>query len=574
VSEPIHIRKANRWRATYNPLRGLTIARVVDLLEQGERGAYADLQWAYRYVEKRDATLRGLKRLRLAAIGKLDWDIKIVSELSDADQRRAEAQAKKLREAYERITNLRQAIRFLALAEFRGFSHLEKRYEGDRPGKPVVRLEPVEQWFWCRDTSAGDWQYNPEAVSRTQGEPVDLQHFMVREVEDPINEIGLINHVYQGMGRKDWAGFVETYGIPPIFGELPQNVPSGDTEKFQQMMEAIISDMRGTMPNGAKVHTVDAGARGVNPFDSFIRFFKEETVLAGTSGKLTMLNDSTGLGSGQSDLHSSVFDALAQAEAGEISELFQEHFDRQILGDEPALAYFEIAAEDQEDVDKLVDRTLKLKQAGILMDIEDLSERTGYKLTPMPTDSATQDGVPILAQQLGVGGTQGLLKVVSDVAAGLIPEKEGVATLQTVFGAGPAQAAQMLADGVKAMPQPAALTISNRLRTLRRTRNRQSPIDPPHAAIAQAASADVLKALTRELVAPVRAQVEAALAQDDLEQIATALEQIRAALPARLKALKIDGPDAAAIEAALVASLLNGLADAQDLRARIAANPS
>lgn len=367
-----------------NPLRGFTIQRAVTLLEDGERGAYADLQWAFRFAEKRNATLRALKRLRLAAIGKLDWDIKRVD-----DSRAAKRQQERIRAAYDRIENLREAIRFTALAEFRGFSHLEKRYEGDNPTNDVVRLEPVEQWFWCRDTSLGEWQYNATAQNTTRGEPVELQHFIVREVDDPIDEIGLLAHAAEGLGKKDYAGFIETYGLPPIFGELPPDTADATkVAQYQAMMEAVIGDMRGTIPSGAKIHTVGDGVRGVNPFREFLDTIREEIVLAGTSGKLTMLNGPTGLGGGQSEVHQDTFDELAQAEAAEISELFQRHFDEVILerefGGQPCLAYFEIAAKDQVDVGQVLDHAVKAKQAGVRIETTELAEKTGYTLVDEP----------------------------------------------------------------------------------------------------------------------------------------------------------------------------------------------
>ena len=36
-----------------NPLRGLTMERIVQLVEQGERGAFADMQWFYQAMVAR-----------------------------------------------------------------------------------------------------------------------------------------------------------------------------------------------------------------------------------------------------------------------------------------------------------------------------------------------------------------------------------------------------------------------------------------------------------------------------------------------------------------------------------------
>jgi len=41
----VYTSKDNQWREYVNPLRGLTLERIVSLIEQGERGAFADLQW-------------------------------------------------------------------------------------------------------------------------------------------------------------------------------------------------------------------------------------------------------------------------------------------------------------------------------------------------------------------------------------------------------------------------------------------------------------------------------------------------------------------------------------------------
>ncbi|MCS6248684.1 MAG: hypothetical protein H2173_14515, partial [Opitutus sp.] len=49
------LKVAAKWRAQFNPLRSLTFQRAVSLLEEGERGAYAELQWTYRFIEKREA---------------------------------------------------------------------------------------------------------------------------------------------------------------------------------------------------------------------------------------------------------------------------------------------------------------------------------------------------------------------------------------------------------------------------------------------------------------------------------------------------------------------------------------
>ena len=130
-------------------------------------------------------------------------------------------------------------------------------------------------------------------VCRCRGDPVlDEARFIYREVDAPIDEVAVIAHVRQSLSQKDWDGFVETYGLPPLFLELPPDLPAEREAEYQAQAEAIIGDARGTMPNGTKIHTVDAGARGQNPFAEHLRYQDELIVLAATGGKLTVLAES------------------------------------------------------------------------------------------------------------------------------------------------------------------------------------------------------------------------------------------------------------------------------------------
>jgi len=382
----LHVKRANIWRDAYNPLRGLNVRRVVSLLEAGERGAYAELQWTYRFIEKRDAVLRGGKRSLIASVGSMDWEIRTVDEKKlppGTTKAMAEKQRDTLRAAYDRIDNLRQAIEHFCLAEFRGFAHLEKCYAaGGQNDGAITRLEPIEQWYLVREGLNGDWQYNPDArFGRTKGEEIPPGRVLVREVEDPINEIALIAFVRKNLSQKDWDGYIESYGIPSIFAIMPQQVRIGEEDKYLEIAEKVIGNARGVLPNGADIKSVDNGARGVNPFRDHLRYQDEQIVLAITSGLLTMLAES-GSGTLAGGAHSETFDRIARGLAGRISESFQRQFDKEILelshSGEPVLAYFAIAAEEETDTGEFITGVKDLSLAGFEVSPGQISEKTGY----------------------------------------------------------------------------------------------------------------------------------------------------------------------------------------------------
>ncbi len=263
--------KDHGWRDNYNPLRGMSMPKLISLLEAGERGEYADLQWFYYYMERSDAMIYSVLQRRRAALLAVDWDIRVVArgdgrETADrrpqtvdrkakagragawrsqtagkkADKVLADEQVAFLTEVYDRIDNFRDAVSFLFSGLFRGYAHLEKHFT---ESGLIHRLEPVEQWFWVRDGMFGDWEYNPHSLSgRSRGIPVDYNDFVVFEsVTGGLNRILSVLYLRKNLSQKDWDSFLEVYGIPSVFLVGPPNTPSSKEEEYQAIAEQIIA---------------------------------------------------------------------------------------------------------------------------------------------------------------------------------------------------------------------------------------------------------------------------------------------------------------------------------------------
>lgn len=78
---PIFSQKSNRWREYCNPLRGLSLPKLVSLLEAGERGQYADLQWMDYYMERPDPMIFSILQRRKDALLDCDWDIRLTTDV-------------------------------------------------------------------------------------------------------------------------------------------------------------------------------------------------------------------------------------------------------------------------------------------------------------------------------------------------------------------------------------------------------------------------------------------------------------------------------------------------------------
>lgn len=392
----------NRWRAQYNPLRGLTLARAVNLLEAHPQGIMADLQWTNLFIEGTDADLLALVDRRTSAITEMDYDALIVPKTKQRpatfDQKLADEQRAALQEAYDRVENLYELFGHLLLAKFRGYAHAEKArtVAGD-----VVRFEIVDQWNVVRDGFNGDWKYNPEAQNTTfEALPADniipAEDFIIRVAPRPIDRIALIKFIRTNLGQKDWDAFVEIFGMDPVIITGPPNVPAENEAEYESAAREVAEGGSGYLPHGSTAEFANA-QRGVSPFRDYLEYLSEKLILAGTGGMLTMLARS-GTGTLAGEAHTETFQMIAKNDARSISEVLQTQFDKPLLArlfpGKPILAYFALAQNEETDPKQVVEDAAKLKTAGFKLDASEFSEKTGYNLQDAPDPAADPNAGP------------------------------------------------------------------------------------------------------------------------------------------------------------------------------------
>lgn len=386
-SLPQRVAALNRWRESYNPLRGLNIQRAIRLLEDYFAGNMADLQWAYFFIEQTDPDLIALLELRLGRLLEMDWNI-LTPDEDGIDQKLAEEQEAFLRERCDQLANLYETIEHLAMAPFRGYAHAEKWYGADGY---CNHLEIVDQWNVVRDGLVGGWRYNPTAKSTSfAGLSADAdmppEQFIFREARRPINRYALIKFVRANLAEKDWDAFCEIYGIPGGVVVMPPNVPDGKAAEYEAEAQKIAEGGTGSMPHGSDWKP-NTAARGTQPFKERLDHLSEKLVLAGTGGKLTMLTEA-GSGTLAGGAHAQVFDSIASAEAQRISGVINKQLVAEMLEQafpgKKALAYWKLAANEETDTGAIVEDISKLAAAGYLVDPGEVTEKTGYTVTLKP----------------------------------------------------------------------------------------------------------------------------------------------------------------------------------------------
>lgn len=366
-------------RQYVNPIIGLNPRAAVQLILNGQYGYKADQQWTYAAIERKEPTLRALKDRRLSAMKKLRWIIRVKDTAHDggknkpvtpAQQGEIDAQTEILRAVYGRIRNLTQAISFLALATFRGYAHLEKHVDDEGW---LTRLEPVPQWYWAQTYPVRDWLFNVQALNINAGSAIVPEAWVVREVDDPLDEIAIMVFLRKNLSRKAWDIFVETFGVPSLFAQFSkETVRPNDLTAAMDVINRVLSAGRGAMPYGVELVSTSkvVGDGSTHPFRPHLDYANEELVIAGTGGKLTMLSDATGIGAGASPAHEAVFSDIALSEGEDICEVLREQVDRPELnrrGFAEPLVEFALEVLEPED---------KLKNAEILGAISAAGYRT------------------------------------------------------------------------------------------------------------------------------------------------------------------------------------------------------
>ncbi len=373
-------------RDHYNPLRGLTLSRIVAMEDAAARGDWADLQWLWRHMEDTDVTVAAAVAKRLSYIESLDWEIRTVE---NADPFLAAEQEAVLRYAYERVQNLQEAAKNIAYANFTGFSMLEKVRTGYGPF--IQRLEYIPCHYWTYKPTEKRWYFDPEARNGFGGaEVADPRDLVIREVQSPLFK-SICRHFFaKQLAMADWDVALENGANQAVFMiGPPGTTPEKETE-YMTLAEKLTSNMRGYLPPGSDIKVTDLAARSKLPYFERIEYSDRQIVMAATGGLLTMLAES-GSGTLAGNAHSETLVGLARADAAAISEVFQRQFDREILKTffpgETICVYFKFdIPRAQETMAQLIEATSALSWAGYRINQQQLEEKLGLKIEKMAPD--------------------------------------------------------------------------------------------------------------------------------------------------------------------------------------------
>jgi len=390
--------KLRNWRDSQNPLRTLTMPRAVNLLENAQRGIFADLMWLYEVgIEEHDADLAVLLERTTAAI--MDMEFKVSRARDDMrgfDERLADEQEEFLRGVYEGIPDLYAAFEHLVKARFRGFAHITPWWT-DGTRLAIESLHPIPQWNMVRDGYRGGWAFNAKAANVgydqvPEGDRLDPADYLVYCRQRPINKIGLVKYVRGTTSEKDWDAFIDIFGLPSAIIIAPDGVDDTKLGEFMNSAEAVAKGGSGALPSGSTVEFPNE-TRQSQPFQPRLEWLQKQLIMAGTGGLLSVLS-APDSGTLAGSVHDQAFKQIARMEARKISEIFQAQLDRQLLERQfpgkPVLAYFALQPAKERNVEGFVKNAQVLAAAGYYVAREQVEEETGLKIALFQPPSSVQ----------------------------------------------------------------------------------------------------------------------------------------------------------------------------------------
>ena len=379
-------------RERQNELPWLTPQRAVELYEAWRRGELADVQRVWEQLEETDDTLGTVLDKRQRALADMPWAILTDAEAigDDAERaRKAELQQAYLQTVFNAVENLEEALVHLGMADFRGAAALEIPGNMQR-----MRWEVIEPWCLARPVRRGPWMYNAKAeASFSTLEALDAELVIVREAR-PIDLACMFLIVDKMHAIHGWDAFLDVYGNPSIFLELPPATGEQMARVYDALAKRIIGDGRGTVPNGSKFQTVETRQNNCDSFEKRAKWCENAIITVATGGLLTVTAES-GSGTLAGNAHTDSFENLVAGSAASISAAINRQFTRRLLAaafpDDPPLAYFSLAPEPVKERLKDAQLLATLASAGWKPTDEAASEMLGFEVKSI--DSNAEDGL-------------------------------------------------------------------------------------------------------------------------------------------------------------------------------------
>ena len=371
-----------------NPLRGVDEWRLGQIFDDARDGVYADLAWLYNEIEGVEPALLACCDMRESAASECGWLVNTAdaSRVRGFDQSLADDQRDALLAEFGAIEDdVAELAGHLAGAFFRGAAHALPLWNADGS---LAGFRHLDLWNFAFDRQTGIWYWNADA-SRDEGtfQAVPPGELVTLASTRHADHAALPIFIRAALGAKRYGVWLDRFGIPPVGVIMPPNAEKGEQGAYMDLARKFARGGSGILPNGSSV-VYGTEARAVCPFIDFIRFQQQQIYLVGIGRVQSGENDGANLGGNAAGVVEDGFRRLVRRDARRIARAINDSVTRKVLArlfpGRPALAQFAWDTEAKRTAHEVLEDAGLAKSAGLAIDIDQLSELTGYKLEKAP----------------------------------------------------------------------------------------------------------------------------------------------------------------------------------------------
>ena len=371
-----------------NPLRGVDEWRLGQIFDDARDGVYADLAWLYNEIEGVEPALVACCDMRESAASECGWLINTAdaSRVRGFDQSLADDQRDTLLAEFGAIEDdVAELAGHLTGAFFRGAAHALPLWNADGS---LAGFRHLDLWNFAFDRQSGIWYWNADA-SRDEGtfQPIPPGELVTLASSRHADHAALPIFIRSALGAKRYGVWLDRFGIPPVGVIMPPNAEKGEQGAYMDLARKFARGGSGILPNGSSV-VYGTEARAVCPFIDFIRFQQQQIYLVGIGRVQSGETDGANLGGNAAGVVEDGFRRLVRRDARRIARAINDCVTRKVLArrfpGKPALAQFAWDTEAKRTAHEVLEDAGLAKSAGLAIDIDQLSELTGYKLEKAP----------------------------------------------------------------------------------------------------------------------------------------------------------------------------------------------
>jgi phage gp29-like protein len=291
-----------------HPSRGITPARLNDILMQAEQGDLVAQHELFADMEERDAHVYTELAKRKRASIKLDWDIVPPRNASKEE----EDQAAWVREQMQDMADLEDTLFDALDAISHGFSAQELEWELVERTWTVKKFNHRPQsWFQLDHDTRTKLRLRDFSANGAELQPFGWLLHTHKAISGYVSRSGLGRvlvwpYLFKHFSVGDLAEFLDIHGLPIIVGKYPSNASQDEKSTLFRAVAGIGHNARGIIPSGMELEIQQAADSKGDPFLNMIAWCERSQSKAINGSTLTSEGGSTGLGSGLAEVHNEV----------------------------------------------------------------------------------------------------------------------------------------------------------------------------------------------------------------------------------------------------------------------------